>query len=97
MIAVIMFPEAALFRSQASSFPLAMELEPRATQVSMCISNHIQGNGLDVKLIAASLPLHPATYPYRLEKKTPWSESASELHRPSDRQLLRIKGATWSA
>jgi hypothetical protein len=38
------------------------------------------------------------------EKQTPWSESASELYRPGDRrlsandcQLLRIKGATWSA
>jgi hypothetical protein len=37
-------------------------------------------------------------------KKTPWSESASELYRPSDlrlsasdRQLVRIEGATWSA
>jgi hypothetical protein len=31
-------------------------------------------------------------------KQTPWSESASELYQPSDRrQLLRIKGATWSA
>jgi hypothetical protein len=35
--------------------------------------------------------------------KTPWSESASELYRPSDRrfsakccQLVRIEGATWS-
>jgi hypothetical protein len=40
----------------------------------------------------------------KLEKtKTPWSESASELYRPSDRRLsakwlpLRIEGATWSA
>jgi hypothetical protein len=39
----------------------------------------------------------------RLKKKTPWSESASELYRPSDRrlsakccQLVRIEGATWS-
>jgi hypothetical protein len=38
------------------------------------------------------------------KKKTPWSESASELYRPSDRrfsakccQLVRIEGATWSA
>jgi hypothetical protein len=38
------------------------------------------------------------------EKKTPWSESASELYRPSDRrfsakccQLVRIEGATWSS
>jgi hypothetical protein len=37
-------------------------------------------------------------------KKTPWSESASELYRPSDRRLqrsdyklLRIEVATWSA
>jgi hypothetical protein len=34
--------------------------------------------------------------------KTPWSEFASELYRPSDRRLsvklvptLRIEGATW--
>jgi hypothetical protein len=37
------------------------------------------------------------------KKQTPWSESASELYRPSaacrrsDCQLLRIKSATWSA
>jgi hypothetical protein len=34
-------------------------------------------------------------------KQTPWSESASELYRPSDRrsdcQLLWIEGVTWSA
>jgi hypothetical protein len=41
---------------------------------------------------------------YHEKKKTPWSESASELYRPSDRrfsakccQLVRIEGATWSA
>jgi hypothetical protein len=40
---------------------------------------------------------------WRHKKKTPWSEPAIELHRPSDRrlsakwcQLLRIEGATWS-
>jgi hypothetical protein len=38
------------------------------------------------------------------KKKTPWSESASELYRPSESrfsakccQLVRIEGATWSA
>jgi hypothetical protein len=38
------------------------------------------------------------------KKKTPWSESESELYRASDRrfsakccQLVRIEGATWSA
>jgi hypothetical protein len=37
-------------------------------------------------------------------KKTPWSESASELYRPSDRRLSAklvppsaIEGATWLA
>jgi hypothetical protein len=40
----------------------------------------------------------------KLKNDTPWSESASELHRPSDRRLsavsanfLRIESATWSA
>jgi hypothetical protein len=38
------------------------------------------------------------------KKQTPWSESASELYRPSNRRLsakwlptFAIKGATWSA
>jgi hypothetical protein len=34
------------------------------------------------------------------KKQTPWSESASELYRPTDRsdcQLVWIEGATWSA
>jgi hypothetical protein len=37
-----------------------------------------------------------------LNNKTPWPESANELHRPSNRrlsaklvQLLRVEGATW--
>jgi hypothetical protein len=44
-------------------------------------------------------------YNFSYKKQTPWSESASELYRPSDRRLsskwlptfLRIEGATWSA
>jgi hypothetical protein len=43
-------------------------------------------------------------YRYSTLILTPWSESASELYRPSDPacrrndcQLLRIEGATWSA
>jgi hypothetical protein len=40
-----------------------------------------------------------ATYKNKTNKQTPWSESASELYRPSgsDCQLLWIDGATWSA
>jgi hypothetical protein len=45
---------------------------------------------------------HPQTK--KKKKKTPWSESASELYRPSDRRLsakrlptFADKGATWSA
>jgi hypothetical protein len=41
---------------------------------------------------------------YLIKKKTPWSKSGSELHRPSDRRLsakwlptFADKGATWSA
>jgi hypothetical protein len=46
----------------------------------------------------------PESLIYFTAGKTPWSESASELYRPSDRrfsakccQLVRIEGATWSA
>jgi hypothetical protein len=45
--------------------------------------------------------MHPE---YETKTKTPWTESASELYRPSDSRLsakevpnLRIEGATWSA
>jgi hypothetical protein len=64
MTAVVMLPEAGLFRSQPSSLPLAAELEPDGTRVSMCRSNHLQGNELEVKLIATSFPLYPPHHPH---------------------------------
>jgi hypothetical protein len=51
-------------------------------------------------------PLHGVVLGKIGQKKTPWSESASELYRPSERpplvgeviaNFLRIEGATWSA
>jgi hypothetical protein len=51
-----------------------------------------------------TVTLKVVTVTVGLEHGTPWSESASELYRPSDAacrrsdcQLLRTEGATWSA
>jgi hypothetical protein len=53
---------------------------------------------------SSSLFLHANIISWHIKKKTPWSESASELYRPSDHRLsakwlptFADTGATWSA
>jgi hypothetical protein len=66
------------------------ESGPRTVRVLRARDKYIVPNGNHTRPLARtvrSLFFIPTELPGSLKLKTPWSESASELYRPSDRRL----------